>query len=471
MIGKVCQADGEIARKAMQNAASAFEAWEKTPAKVRADMLRNCADLLEFFPMPQMRKLMAIAVKEAGKTLANAVAEVREAIDFCRYYANQAEANFAKPKTLTGPTGELNQMALHGRGVVVCISPWNFPLAIFLGQVTAALAAGNTVVAKPAEQTPIIACEAVKLLYKAGVPTSALQFVPGKGETVGAALVEDSNVAGVVFTGSTEVAKQIQRTLARKEGAIIPLIAETGGQNVMVVDSSSLPEQVVHDVINSAFDSAGQRCSALRVLYLQNEIADAVIEMLKGAMAELKVHDPAYLETDIGPVIDAEAKAMLEAHILTLKKEAKLLYEVAEDCVPEKGHYVRPVVFEIEGMSRPKREVFGPVLHIVRFTANDLEAVVKEVNASGYGLTFGIHSRIEETVDFFTQRIRVGNLYVNRNTVGAVVGVQPFGGQGLSGTGPKAGGPLYLQRLAVERSLSVDTTASGGNASLMSLGI
>ncbi|WP_119344152.1 bifunctional proline dehydrogenase/L-glutamate gamma-semialdehyde dehydrogenase PutA [Facilibium subflavum] len=463
--GYVYHGNETIAKKAMENAYNAFESWDLTAAKTRADVLKKCADLLE----EHMPRLMAIAVKEAGKTFANAVAEIREAVDFCRYYAMEAEKEFSQAKILPGPTGELNKISLHGRGVIVCISPWNFPLAIFLGQVTAALAAGNTVVAKPAEQTPIIAYEAVKLLYQAGVPKNVLQFVPGTGEEIGASLVQHDKVAGVVFTGSTEVAKGIQKTLANKPGAIIPLIAETGGQNVMVVDSSALPEQVVKDVLNSAFNSAGQRCSALRVLYLQKDIADNVIEMLKGAMAELKVSDPSFIESDVGPVIDKEAKENLQTHIKKLKGAGKLVYEVASDKSLAKGNFVYPVVFEIDSISALSHEVFGPVLHIVRFDAKDLHKVVDEINATGYGLTFGIHSRIQETVDFFQKRIRVGNIYVNRDIVGAVVGVQPFGGQGLSGTGPKAGGPFYLHRLATERSVSIDTTAAGGNASLMSL--
>jgi len=465
VFAQVYNATNELANKAMDNAVNAFDAWSLISANQRADALKKCADLLE----ENMPKFMAIAIKEAGKTLANAVAEVREAVDFCRYYAHQAKEEFANPKTLPGPTGELNQISLHGRGAVVCISPWNFPLAIFLGEVTAALAAGNTVVAKPAEQTPVIAYEAVKLLHQAGIPEEVLQFVPGTGEEVGAALVADPRVAGVIFTGSTEVAKLIQQTLAAKEGAIVPFIAETGGQNVMVVDSSSLPEQVVADVISSAFDSAGQRCSALRVLYLQEDIADNVITMLKGAMDELKVHDPSFIETDVGPVIDQEAQKNLQAHIDQMKSKAKLVHEIKADKGLEKGNYIFPAVFEIDNIKALKREVFGPVLHIVRFKAKDVDQVIADINSTGYGLTFGIHSRIQETIDYFQKRIRVGNIYINRNIVGAVVGVQPFGGQGLSGTGPKAGGPFYLHRLAVERTLSIDTTASGGNASLMSL--
>lgn len=465
IFGKVYHADKAMAEKAMEVAHNAFDAWSLVEAEKRADALDKCADLLE----ENMPKFMAIAVREAGKTLANAVNEIREAVDFCRYYAAQARAEFSAPKTLPGPTGELNQISLHGRGAVVCISPWNFPLAIFLGEVTAALAAGNTVVAKPAEQTPIIAYEAIKLLHQAGIPEEVLQFVPGTGEEVGSTLTQDPRVAGVIFTGSTEVAKIIQQTLSAKEGAIVPFVAETGGQNVMVVDSSSLPEQVVRDVISSAFDSAGQRCSALRVLYLQEDIADNVITMLKGAMDELKVHDPAFIETDVGPVIDQEAQANLKAHIDNMRQSAKLVHEVSQDKALEKGNYIYPVVFEIDSIHALKREVFGPVLHIVRFKATELEKVAKDINSTGYGLTFGVHSRIQETVNFFKKHIRVGNIYVNRNIVGAVVGVQPFGGQGLSGTGPKAGGPFYLHRLAVERTISIDTTASGGNASLMSL--
>ena len=464
VFGHVHYANQAIVAKAMENAFSAFEQWNLADPNLRITALEKCADLLE----KNMPKFMAIAIQEAGKTLANALSELREAIDFCRYYAGQAREEFTAPKRLTGPTGERNEISLHGRGVVVCISPWNFPLAIFLGQVTAALAAGNTVVAKPAEQTSIIAYEAVKLLHDAGIPENVLQFIPGAGD-IGAALVGHKNVAGVVFTGSTEVAKSIQQTLAQKPGPIIPLIAETGGQNVMVVDSSALPEQVVTDVIASAFDSAGQRCSALRVLYLQQEIADTIIPMLTGAMAELNVGDPGSIKTDVGPVIDKAAQKRLDHHVAKMKKQAKLIYEIPQNNTLNNGNYVYPIVFEIKSIHDLSAEVFGPILHIVRFKAKNLEKLVREINATGYGLTFGIHSRIEKTITFFRENIRVGNIYVNRNMVGAVVGVQPFGGQGLSGTGPKAGGPFYLHRLATERTVSVDTTASGGNAALMHL--
>jgi RHH-type proline utilization regulon transcriptional repressor/proline dehydrogenase/delta 1-pyrroline-5-carboxylate dehydrogenase len=401
------------------------DAWRSSAAGERARILERTADLLE----ENAARLVHLAVREAGKTLPNAVGEVREAVDFCRYYALRIREE---------PPGE-------PLGVVACISPWNFPLAIFLGQVAAALAAGNAVIAKPAEQTPLIAAEAVRLLRQAGLPAEALQFLPGPGETVGAALVADPRVDGVVFTGSTEVAAIIHRTLAARGN--VALIAETGGQNAMIVDSSALPEQVVADVLASAFDSAGQRCSALRVLCLQEEIAGRVLPMLAGAMRELAVGDPALLETDVGPIIDAAAKAGLDAHVARLEKTAKL---VARTPVPAglAGHFVAPVAFEIGSIAELDREVFGPVLHVLRFRGGELARVVDDVNATGFGLTLGIHSRLDSTIDFILDRARAGNVYVNRNIVGAVVGVQPFGGEGKSGTGPKAGGPVYLRALA-----------------------
>ena len=407
--------------------ARACVAWPKTAPADRARVLERAADLLE----ANAARLIHLAVHEAGKTLTNAIGEVREAVDFCRYYALRV-----REEALPAPLG-----------VVACISPWNFPLAIFVGQVAAALAAGNAVVAKPAEQTPLMATEAVRILHEAGVPAAALQLLPGPGETVGAALVADPRVDGVVFTGSTEVAEIIHRTLAARGN--IALIAETGGQNAMIVDSSALPEQVVSDVLSSAFDSAGQRCSALRVLFVQEEIADRVLAMLAGAMRELAVGDPALLATDVGPIIDAAAKAGLESHIARLEKTARL---VARTPLPEgaSGHFVAPVAFEIAFIGELEREVFGPVLHVVRYRGGELAKVVDEVNATGYGLTLGIHSRLDSTIDFVIERARAGNLYVNRNIVGAVVGVQPFGGEGKSGTGPKAGGPRYLRALARE---------------------
>jgi RHH-type proline utilization regulon transcriptional repressor/proline dehydrogenase/delta 1-pyrroline-5-carboxylate dehydrogenase len=416
-----------------------------------------------------MAELMALAVREAGKTIPDAVAEVREAVDFCRYYAARCRADFSAPLVLQGPTGEHNELSLHGRGVFVCISPWNFPLAIFTGQVAAALAAGNAVIAKPAEQTCLTAAQAVRRFHEAGVPPAALQLLPGDGPSVGAPLVADPRIGGVAFTGSIETARAIYRSLASKEGPIVPLIAETGGQNAMIVDSSALPDQVVADVIASAFQSAGQRCSALRVLFVQSDIATKLIDMLAGAMAEIGIGDPGLLATDVGPVIDRDALNMLESHAARMQKESKLIYqcELPADCAS--GNFFAPRAFEIDRLDRLEGEVFGPILHIVRFEATRLDQVIDAINATGYGLTLGIHSRIDTTVDHLHKRLKVGNTYVNRTQIGAVVGVQPFGGEGLSGTGPKAGGPRYLHRFATERALSVNTTAQGGNASLMSL--
>lgn len=464
ILGQCIQTKTSELDKAFEIAKQGFATWHKTPVHVRADCLRIMANLLE----EDFEEFIHIAMLEAGKTLANAIAEVREAIDFCRYYADNSEKLFKAPKILPGPTGEDNHLLYEGRGVMVCISPWNFPLAIFLGQITAALAAGNAVLAKPAEQTPYIAFRAVQLLYQAGIPEDVLQLVPGNGEEVGAQLIAHSDVAGVIFTGSTQVAKLIQQTLANKSGPIVPLIAETGGQNAMIVDSSALPEQVVRDVILSAFDSAGQRCSALRVLYLQEDIADEIIKMLSGAMAALTVGNPSFVQTDIGPVIDQEAQQGLMKHIDHMRTASKLIYQVSLPSTSS-GYFVAPTAFEIDSVKTLEKEQFGPILHIVRFKAAELNTVIEEINSTGYGLTFGIHSRIQETIDAVTSKIKAGNIYVNRNMVGAVVGVQPFGGEGLSGTGPKAGGPNYLLRLVAERAVSIDTTASGGNASLMTM--
>ena len=465
VIGTSHAATEEQAQAAIDAAVKAFPSWEATAPSQRADHLDRLADLLE----DNMSRLMAIAIKEAGKTVENAVAEVREAIDFCRYYAQETRAHFVTPRPLPGPTGEQNQMILRGRGVFVCISPWNFPLAIFLGEVTAALAAGNTVVAKPAEQTSLIATAAVELMHQAGIPRDVMQLVPGPGSKIGNVMTKDPRIAGVIFTGSTEVAKIIQRNLAEKPGAIATLIAETGGQNCMLVDSSALPEQVVTDIIKSSFDSAGQRCSALRVLYIQEDVADTVITMLKGAMNALSIGDPSLLTTDVGPVIDTRAKEGLQSHIDKMKQAGRSVYQLKLPKQSDNGSFIPPTLIELEGINELEREQFGPILHVIRYKAKNLDKVIDDVNSTGYGLTFGIHSRIQETVDYVTQRIRAGNLYVNRNMVGAIVGVQPFGGEGLSGTGPKAGGPYYLPRLATERVTSIDTTASGGNASLMTL--
>jgi RHH-type proline utilization regulon transcriptional repressor/proline dehydrogenase/delta 1-pyrroline-5-carboxylate dehydrogenase len=413
---------------------------------------------------------MALAVREAGKTLPNALGEVREAADFLRYYAGRARADFAGPQILPGPTGESNELTLHGRGVFACISPWNFPLAIFTGQIAGALAAGNSVLAKPAEQTPLIAAVAIKLLLEAGVPANVLHLLPGDGPRIGSALFGDARLAGVAFTGSTEAATVINRALASRSGLIATLIAETGGQNAMIVDSTALPEQVARDVLTSAFDSAGQRCSALRVLFLQDDVADRMLDMILGAMDELQLGDPMRLDTDIGPVIDEEARETLLKHAAAMSANAKVLRKLAVPRACENGVFVAPHAFEIQSIAQLQREVFGPILHVVRFAGDRLDAVCDAINATSYGLTLGIHSRIEETAAFVRARVRAGNVYVNRNQVGAVVGVQPFGGEGLSGTGPKAGGPNYLRRFALERTFTVNTAAAGGNAALLSSG-
>ncbi|MCC5857172.1 MAG: bifunctional proline dehydrogenase/L-glutamate gamma-semialdehyde dehydrogenase PutA [Ectothiorhodospiraceae bacterium] len=465
-VGTAVWATPPQAAQAVEAAAGAAERWAASPVEDRARCLERMAALME----RNMAELMALCVREAGKGLADAVAEVREAVDFCRYYALRARADFSEPETLPGPTGEKNQIRLAGRGAFVCISPWNFPLAIFCGQVTAALAAGNTVLAKPAEQTTLIGHRAVQLLHQAGIPEDVLHLVPGDGQ-VGAALVADERIAGVAFTGSVDTARHINQTLAQRSGPIIPLIAETGGQNAMIADSTALPEQLVVDVIASAFQSAGQRCSALRVLYLQEEMADHFLAMLAGAMDELVVDDPAWLSTDIGPVIDEEARGILLDHIAHMRGEAKhMIAEASLGPDSDKGTFVAPIAFEIDSIRQLEREVFGPVLHVVRYRADELERVLDDINAAGYGLTLGVHTRIDATAEHIAHRVRVGNCYVNRNQIGAVVGVQPFGGEGLSGTGPKAGGPRYLHRFATERVLTINTTAAGGNASLFAMG-
>ena len=466
VVGHWRPADTATVERALANAVAAQPGWDATPAGARAAILEHAADLLE----ARLPAYMAMCTKEAGKTLADGIAEVREAVDFLRYYALQAREHFA-PIALPGPTGEANQLQLAGRGVFACISPWNFPLAIFLGQIAAALAAGNTVIAKPAEQTNLIGFAAVQLLHEAGIPQDVLQYVPGDGATVGAALTRDPRVAGVCFTGSTETARLINRALAGREaGPIATLIAETGGQNAMIADSSSLPEQVVKDAMGSAFTSAGQRCSAARVLLVQDDIADKVIGMLAGAMAELTVGDPGLPSTDVGPVIDEDAKAILVAHAARMDAEAKPIAKATLGAGTEHGTFFAPAAWELSSINALDREKFGPALHVVRWKADQLDAVVDAINATGYGLTLGIHSRIDATIDRIVARAKVGNIYVNRNQIGAVVGVQPFGGQGLSGTGPKAGGPHYLPRFATEKTVTVNTTAAGGNASLLTLG-
>jgi RHH-type proline utilization regulon transcriptional repressor/proline dehydrogenase/delta 1-pyrroline-5-carboxylate dehydrogenase len=462
---RVDAADGAV-DATFAAARAGFAAWDATPAGDRAAALERAADALE----ANRAELMALAIREGGKTIPDALAEVREAADFCRYYAGEARRTFAAPLVLPGPTGESNALSLHGRGVFVAISPWNFPLAIFTGQVAAALAAGNAVIAKPAEQTPLIAARAVALLHEAGVPPAALQFVPGPGGRIGAALVGHADAAGIVFTGSTETAQAINRALAARAGPIVPLIAETGGQNAMIVDATALPEQVVDDVLTSAFRSAGQRCSALRVLFVQDDVADPVIGQLQGAAAELVIGDPMRLATDIGPVIDDAARATLQAHADRMAREGRTLIDLAlpPDCAD--GSFFAPKAYEIDALARLDREVFGPILHVIRYEAGKLDAVIDAINAAGYGLTVGVHSRIEAVQRHVAARVRAGNAYVNRSMIGAVVASQPFGGEGLSGTGPKAGGPHYLPRFAVERTLSVNTAAAGGNTALAMLG-
>ncbi len=445
---------------AMQALQAGFARWNAVPLPERCAVLRRAADALE----ARLAEFCALLVQEGRKTLGDAVAEVREAVDFCRYYADEADARLA-PQALPGPTGESNELRLHGRGVFVCISPWNFPLAIFTGQVAAALVAGNAVAAKPAEQTPAVAQRMVALLHAAGVPPDALALLHGPGETVGAALVAHPAAAGVCFTGSTPVAQAINRALAAKDGPIVPLIAETGGINAMLVDSSALPEQVADAVVQSAFRSAGQRCSALRLLCVHDGVADGVIGMIRGAMQELRVGDPADWATDVGPVIDREAAAALQAHVARLRREAVLIGETPMPASAA-GDFVAPVAFELPRIADLRQEIFGPVLHVVRWRG-DPQAVLAQVHALGFGLTLGLQTRIDGRALRLAGAARIGNVYVNRHMVGAVVGVQPFGGEGLSGTGPKAGGPHYLYRFCSEQALSINTAAAGGNVQLL----
>lgn len=464
-VGRVSDATVEDIEQALSEAVKAFPKWEAKPVQERAHCIEAFADLLE----KNSPELLALACLEAGKTWNDGIAEIREAVDFCRYYAKMAIRLMANPQRLHGYTGELNELSLHGRGTILCISPWNFPLAIFTGQVVAALVTGNCVIAKPAEQTTLMAAFAVGLMHQAGIPDKVLQMLPGTGEAVGASLVADKRIKGIIFTGSTQTAAMINKTIAARGGEIIPLIAETGGMNAMIVDSSALLEQVAIDAINSAFGSAGQRCSALRVLYVQEEVYPRMIHLLKGAMQELRIGDPAWLSTDIGPVIDTEALTVLKAHVEKMKEKHALIYqcELSDEC--RHGHFMPPTAIAIDSMASLDKEVFGPILHVISYKSKALDKVIDQINNTGYGLTFGIHSRINQTVAHLKQRVNVGNCYVNRNMIGAVVGLQPFGGEGLSGTGPKAGGPHYLTRLCIERTYTVDTTAAGGNASLMSI--
>lgn len=460
-IGEVSDGDAAIAASAMIAAQAGFAAWNATAVAERAACLDRAGDLLE----RKSANVLALLQSEGGKTLDDAVSELREAVDYCRYYAAQARASLS-PQPMPGPTGETNELRYRGRGVFVCISPWNFPLAIFLGQVTAALAAGNAVVAKPAEQTPLIAFEAIRILHEAGIPATALHYVPGDG-TVGAALVADRRCAGVAFTGSTEVGQIINRALAAKTGPIVPLIAETGGINAMIVDATALSEQVTDDVLVSSFRSAGQRCSALRLLCLQEEIADQVLHMIAGAARELALGDPRDIATHVGPVIDGEARDKLDRWVATMQSQGRVRFRWDEDRdLPGRGTYVAPAIVALDRARDLKEEVFGPILHVVRWRTNDLDTLLDDIAGNGTALTLGIHSRIDARAAKIAARMSNGNVYVNRSMIGAVVGTQPFGGAGTSGTGPKAGGPNYLRRFASEQTFTINTTAAGGNASL-----
>ncbi|WP_244500239.1 bifunctional proline dehydrogenase/L-glutamate gamma-semialdehyde dehydrogenase PutA [Methyloceanibacter superfactus] len=463
--GTYRNADPETMDAALTAAKAACEAWDRTGGVKRAEALERAADLFE----ADRARLMALMVREAGKTLVSAQAELREAVDFLRYYAAEARAKFEMPRVLVGPTGERNEIALHGRGVFAAISPWNFPLAIFTGQIAGALAAGNAVVAKPAEQTPLTAAHAVRLLHRAAFRVTCCISCPDAARSP-APRWSPIRADGVVFTGGTDTGLAINRALAARDGPIAKLIAETGGSNAMIVDSSALPEQVVDDALASAFDSAGQRCSALRVLFLQEDIADGTLEMLIGAARELSVGDPFDYAIDIGPVIDAEAKTMLEAHKAKMRGQHRELLDLPLSERHAAGSFVTPAIYEIPDIAVLEKEVFGPILHVVRFDGERLGDVCEAINRMGYGLTLGLHSRIKATADFVAARVKVGNFYVNRNQIGAVVGVQPFGGEGLSGTGPKAGAPRYTEAFAVERVRTTDLTASGGNASLLAAG-
>jgi len=462
-IGEVTTVTPENIELALATAAQAQQRWVETSVYDRAKILESIAENIE----QQYEKFILLLVLEGGRCVPDAIAEIREAMDFCRYYAMLARQKMAEAQQLHGPTGETNQLSLHGRGVFVCISPWNFPLAIFCGQVAAALVTGNCVIAKPATQTPLIGMQLVQLMHKAGVPVNVLQYLPGSGAAIGDLLISDSRIAGVAFTGSTVTANHINLKLAQRGGAIVPLIAETGGQNAMIVDSSALSEQVVTDAVRSAFNSAGQRCSALRVMYLQEEIADRTIELLVGAMQQLRIGDPRYLSTDIGPVIDSVAREKLKNHIRRMQNEAKVIFALDGKELPANGYYFAPCAIELKSLRQLHEEVFGPVLHIIRYKSNKLDEVINSINDTQYGLTLGIHSRILEKAQYIRNKVRVGNVYVNRNMIGASVGVQPFGGEGLSGTGPKAGGPNYLYRFCNERVYTTNDSAIGGNASLL----
>lgn len=465
VLGTIAQASDAEIDQALGLAGNAQPDWDALGGAARAKHLRAMGDALE----ASTQRLVALMERETGKTLQDGIDEVREAVDFCRFYANEAERKFEGATRLPGPAGETNHISLHGRGVFACISPWNFPLAIFTGQIAAALGAGNTVIAKPAEQSPLTAFEAVRLFHKSGLPGEALHLLPGRGETVGAALTADPRISGIAFTGGTATARLINRALAERDGPIIPLIAETGGLNAMFVDTTALREQVIDDVIHSAFGSAGQRCSALRLLFLPHATADRLIEGLCGAMDELKLADPSEPDTDLGPVIDGQARAQLQAHLQRISKEAKLIKQVAAGVIGESGYGFGPALVELESLDQLNEEQFGPILHVLRYDPDDIAEVGAALEATGYGLTLGVHSRLESFWREVQAAVKVGNTYINRGITGAVVGVQPFGGEGLSGTGPKAGGPNYLVRFATERVVSNNITAQGGDPELLSL--
>jgi len=462
-VGSVILAEPPDIGRALNEAAEAFTAWRLCPVEKRSEYLQRAADLLEQYRL----ELVSLCVRESGRTIRDALAEVREAVDYCRYYAQSALALFSEPIKLPGPTGEENRLYHYGRGVYVCISPWNFPIAIFIGQITAALAAGNTVIAKPATQTVLTALRCIQLLHQAGIPEQVLQFLPATGGMTGRYVLPDPRVAGVAFTGSTATAQFINRELAQHHQDIVPLLAETGGQNVMIADSSALLEQLVQDAVVSAFNSAGQRCSALRVLFVQEDIADKTIAMLIGAMQELTLGNPGVYQCDIGPVIDDAGLAKLAAHLEIMRRQAVVLYQSPLPEGLEHGSFFPPSLVEIQSLSQLAGEVFGPVLHLVRYRESELDRVIAAVNATGYGLTLGIHSRLDTAIKTIRRNVKVGNIYINRNMIGAIVGVQPFGGMGLSGTGPKAGGPDYLRRFAVEQTVTINTAAIGGNVGLL----
>jgi len=465
VVGFVEMANPEDVDAALNLAKQAEYAWDQLGVSKRAEILEKTADLLE----KNQAELFVMLIREAGKFMPDAIAEVREAVDFCRYYAKIAR-EILSPLNLPGPTGESNVLRMHGLGTMICVSPWNFPLAIFVGQMAASLVSGNCVIAKPAAQTPLIAARAVELFYEAGVPNNVLQLMLGSGSKIGGALIADERSSGVLFTGSTETAKTIQLTLANRTGAIVPLIAETGGINAMIVDSSALLEQVVGDVMVSAFGSAGQRCSALRVVFIQDDIADEFNAMLAGAMQTWNVANSAYLSTDVGPVIDNAAQKTLQQHIDEMHHKGKFIAQMQLASNTKNGSFLAPIAFEIPSLAILQKEVFGPILHVVRFKRKELMSIVDQINDLKFGLTFGIQSRIDQTIDEIQKRVKTGNIYVNRSMTGAVVGVQPFGGCGLSGTGPKAGGPHYLLRLCRESTMTINTTATGGNAQLLAAG-